>query len=158
MDHGGSIYIDLSWGRWGPMTESMSSMTHSVTFSHHRSSQSHEFPTSMALWARITKSTDWSTGPLAHPFAHSLAPLTRSLAPHYSLFSRAPLRSLTSLTTSLVGKWMIGWLSNLFFFLFWPIMHDPIASGWESRDHTFHEGWSGCEAQNETDYRKWSLS
>ena len=33
-----------------------------------------------ALWARITKNTDWNTGPLARPFACSLAPLTRSLA------------------------------------------------------------------------------
>ena len=30
-----------------------------------------------ALWARITKNTDWSTRPLARPFARSLAPLTR---------------------------------------------------------------------------------
>ena len=36
----------------------------------------------------------WSTGPLARPFARSLAPLTRSLAPHYLLCLRAPLRSL----------------------------------------------------------------
>ena len=35
-----------------------------------------------------------SSGPLARPFARSLAPLTRSLAPHYSLRSRASLRSL----------------------------------------------------------------
>ena len=33
-----------------------------------------------ALWAGITKNTDWSTGTFAYPFAHSLAPLTRSLA------------------------------------------------------------------------------
>ena len=47
-----------------------------------------------ALWARSTKNPDVSAGPLARPFARSLAPLTRSLAPHYSLRSRAPLRSL----------------------------------------------------------------
>ena len=46
------------------------------------------------LWARITKNTDWSTGPLARPFPCSRAPLTRLLTPHYSLCSRAPLRSL----------------------------------------------------------------
>ena len=45
------------------------------------------------LWARISKNTDWSTGSLACPYACSLAPLTRSLTPHYSLRSRAPLRS-----------------------------------------------------------------
>ena len=30
-----------------------------------------------ALWSKIEKNTDVSTGPLARPFAHSLAPLTR---------------------------------------------------------------------------------
>ena len=49
---------------------------------------------SLALWARSTKNSDCSTGPLAPPFAHSLAPLTSLLAPHYSLRSRASLRSL----------------------------------------------------------------
>ena len=39
--------------------------------------------------ARIIKNPDCSTGPLARPFARSLAPLTRSLAPHYSFRSRA---------------------------------------------------------------------
>ena len=52
--------------------------------------------------------TDWSSGPLARPFARSLALLTHSLAPVYWLCSRAPLRSLahslTSLTPELVGQ------------------------------------------------------
>ena len=48
----------------------------------------------VSMWARITKNTDWSTGPLARPFARSLTPLTRTFAPHYSLCLRAPLRSL----------------------------------------------------------------
>ena len=43
--------------------------------------------TTPALWSRKAKNTDCSTGPLAHPF-------TRSLAPHYSLRSRALLHSL----------------------------------------------------------------
>ena len=43
---------------------------------------------------RGSESRRSSTGPLARPFARSLAPLTRSLAPHYSLRLRAPLRSL----------------------------------------------------------------
>ena len=46
------------------------------------------------LWARSTKNPDKSIGPLARPFAHSLALLTCSLAPHYSLHLRALLRSL----------------------------------------------------------------
>ena len=47
-----------------------------------------------ALWARINKNPDVSTGPLARPFARPLAPLTRLLDPHNSLYSRAPLCSL----------------------------------------------------------------
>ena len=69
-----------------------------------------------SLWARIVKNPDCSTGPLARLFTHSLAPLTWLFALHYSLRSRAPLRSLTSLTPSLVRQWMIRWLSILCFF------------------------------------------
>ena len=47
-----------------------------------------------ALWSGTNKNRDVSTGPLARPFARSLAPLTRSLAPDCSLRSRPPLRSL----------------------------------------------------------------
>ena len=50
-----------------------------------------------ALWSKTAKNTDCSTGPLARPFARSLAPLTRSLAPDCSLRSRPPLRSLARL-------------------------------------------------------------
>ena len=67
-----------------------------------------------ALWARTGKNTDWSTGPLVRSLARSLAPLTHSLAPHYSLHSRAPLCSLAcllahfahSLTRGKVHDWM----------------------------------------------------
>ena len=72
-----------------------------------------------ALWARITKNTDWSTGPLARPFTCSLAPLTRSLAPltrslaplthllapHYSFCSCAPLRSLARSLAHFPHSW-----------------------------------------------------
>ena len=63
----------------------------------------------VALWSGTNKNRDVNTRPLACPFAHSLAPLTRWLAPDCSLCSRPPLRSLilrslTSLTPSLVGK------------------------------------------------------
>ena len=89
---------------------------------------------SSALWARITMNTDWSTGPLARPFAHSLAPLTRLLAPHYSLRSRAPFVLLiTSLTPLLVGKWIIRWL---FFCVFSIMDHSALSSslgGWWKR-------------------------
>ena len=51
----------------------------------------------------------WSTGPFTRPLAHSLAPLTHSLALHCSLRSRAPLRSVVrslahTLAIELMGK------------------------------------------------------
>ena len=48
----------------------------------------------ISLWSITAKNTDCSAGPLACPFARSLAPLTRLLAPDCSLRSRPPLRSL----------------------------------------------------------------
>ena len=67
-----------------------------------------------ALWSMTTKNSDCSTGPLARPFARSLAPLTRSLAPDCSLRSRPPLRSPVrslahfahSLARGTVNDWM----------------------------------------------------
>ena len=38
-----------------------------------------------ALWSITAKNTQCSTGPLTRPFARLLGPLTRWLAPHYSL-------------------------------------------------------------------------
>ena len=72
---------------------------------------------SSALWSKT----------LARPFPHSLTPLTRLLALDCSPHSRPPLRSLVrslahfahSLTPSLVGQWMIGWLCNKC--MFFPI-------------------------------------
>ena len=55
-----------------------------------------------SLWAKSTKTPDFSTGPLARPFAHSLALLTRSLAPPCLL--RSLVRSLAHFPPSLVGK------------------------------------------------------
>ena len=51
-------------------------------------------PPPIALWSGTNKNRDVSTGPLARSFAHSIEPLTRSLAPDCSLCSRPPLRSL----------------------------------------------------------------
>ena len=67
------------------------------------------------LWSKTAKNIDCSTGPLARPFARSLAPLTRSLAPDCSLRSRPPLRSLVrslahfthSLARGTVNDWMV---------------------------------------------------
>ena len=47
-----------------------------------------------APWSGSTKNRNVSTGPLARAFARLLAPLTRLLAPPYSLCLRTPLRSL----------------------------------------------------------------
>ena len=46
------------------------------------------------LWSITVKNKNCSTGPLARPFARSLVPLTRLLAPDCSLYSRPPLHSL----------------------------------------------------------------
>ena len=50
-----------------------------------------------ALWSRTAKNSDCSIGPLAGPFARSLAPLTHLPAPDCSLCSRPPLPSLVRL-------------------------------------------------------------
>ena len=71
-----------------------------------------------SLWSITVKNTDWSTGPLARPFARSLAPLTHSLAPDCS---RPPLRSLTrSLAHSLACGTMNDWMAilSVFFSIF----------------------------------------
>ena len=65
-----------------------------------------------ALWSKIEKNTDVSTGPFARPFARSLVHSQRSLLPllQTARFARALrcahsfARSLTSLTPSLVGQ------------------------------------------------------
>ena len=59
-----------------------------------------------ALWARLTKNPDCSTGPLARPFARSLAPLT-------------------SFTSSFVGKCKIRCLKMTWFC--------PIVRRWQRR-------------------------
>ena len=76
------------------------------------------------LWLITAKNTDLSTGPLASPFARSLAPLTRSLAPDCSLRSRPPLRSLIrslshfahSLACGTMNDWMA--ILSVFFSIF----------------------------------------
>ena len=58
---------------------------------------------SIPLWFRTTMIRDVSTGPLAHPFARSLAPLSHLLAPHCSLRSFVHLLA-HSLTPKLMGE------------------------------------------------------
>ena len=53
-----------------------------------------------ALWARTTKNTDWSTGPLARPFAHT----AHSFACSALLALLACSTALTLLTPLLVGE------------------------------------------------------
>ena len=71
-----------------------------------------------ALWARTTKNTDWCTGPLACPFARSLAPLTHLLALHYSLRSLVRLLAhfAHSLTRGTVNYWLA--ILSVFFSIF----------------------------------------
>ena len=79
---------------------------------------------SIALWSGTNKNEDVSTGPLARPFARSLAPLTHSLAPDCSLRSRPPLRSFArslahfahSLACGTVNDWMA--ILSVFFSFF----------------------------------------
>ena len=60
----------------------------------------------LALWSGTNMNRDVSTGPLARPFAHSFALVTRSLAPDCSLRSLPLLRSLVrSFVTSLTPSW-----------------------------------------------------
>ena len=76
-----------------------------------------------ARWSGTNKNRDVSTGPLARPFARSLAPLTRSLAPDCSLRSRPPLRSLVRslahFTHSLARGTVIDWMAILS--VFFPV-------------------------------------
>ena len=61
---------------------------------------------SHTLWSKTTENLDGSTGPLAHPFARSLALLTHSLAPHCSLCSCATLCSFVHFPAhSLPSSW-----------------------------------------------------
>ena len=75
-------------------------------------------------WARIIKNPDESTGPLARPFARSLLPLTRLLAPDCSLCSRPPLRSLVCLLAHFANSQARGtvndWMTilSVFFSIF----------------------------------------
>ena len=61
-----------------------------------------------SLWAKSTKTPDFSTGPLARPFARSLAPLTRTAHSHRSL-----AHFTHSLARGTVNEWMI--IYSLFF-------------------------------------------
>ena len=77
-----------------------------------------------------------STGPLAHPFACSLAPLTHLFAPHCLLCSCVPLRpfdcslTLPLPTPELMEKWMIGWLQIR---LFWTIVGSLFLPGYDNK-------------------------
>ena len=66
----------------------------------------------MALWSGTNKNRDVSTGPLAPPFARSLAPLSRLLAHSLAHFAH-------SFADGKVNDWMTFFL---YFFLFWTIV------------------------------------
>ena len=83
---------------------------------------------SCPLWSGTNKNRDVSTGPLARPFARSLAPLTRSLAPDCSLRLRPLPRSLVrSLVRSLPRSWGSDWLDCYFVCIFFIFDHSGIA-------------------------------
>ena len=84
---------------------------------------------------------------LGHSLVRSLAPLTHSLTPDYSLCSRPPLRSLVrslahfahSLARGKVDDWMA--IYSVFFFLIWPLV------GW--RRHVPMTGNPGAIVEGE---------
>ena len=85
--------------------------------------KSEPFQSSHALWARITKNTDWRTGPLARPLACSLAhSLVRLLYPARSACALCCAhsfnRSLNLLTRETMNEQMT--IYSLFFFYFGP--------------------------------------
>ena len=65
---------------------------------------------SVVLWFKTAINRDVSTGPLARPFARSLAPLTHSLT-----------FSLHTLLRSWEKEWLDGYFFRVFF-LFWTIV------------------------------------
>ena len=86
-----------------------------------------------ALWARTAKNTDWSTWPLARPFACLLVRLHRSLVCllHPARFARAlrshtPLRSIVRslphfahfLTRGTLGQWQMAIYPEFFSILY----------------------------------------
>ena len=87
--------------------------THTHTHTHTQQRNQHQqhannsvtIKKSSTLWSITAKNTDWSTGPLARPFARSLTLLTRSLA-----------RSLCSLPRSWDSKWLDGYFVCVFFY------------------------------------------
>ena len=86
---------------------------------------------SVALWSITAKNTDCSTGQLARPFARSLSPLTRSLAPDCSLGSRPPLRSfivrsLSHFALSLPRSWERELLDGYFVCVFFSIFDHSV--------------------------------
>ena len=76
----------------------------------------------VALWSRITRNTDWSTGPLARPFVYLRRSLICLLCLACFTHTLCYAHSLTLLTPSLMGNWLLGWLFFLCFSLFWTIV------------------------------------
>ena len=78
------------------------------------------------FWAKITKNRECSTGSVTQWVTRlsicSFACTAHSFACSALLASLVRSAALTSLTPSLVGKWMIRWLFFQCFFLFWTIV------------------------------------
>ena len=91
-----------------------------------------------------------STGSLARPFAHLLAPLTRSLAPNFSLRSRAPLRSFIRLFAHFTHSFACGTVNDdmaIYFVRFFILGHSAKEAEKEViSDFYSFEGVTGGEA------------
>ena len=102
----GNLKFEL--GFWGiPQQVSREQLSENLHYN-----LSHWLSSAFTQWFRTSWNRDSSIGPLAHPLAHSLAPLTRLLAPHCSLCSSAPHHSFVrsrahSLAPELMGQWWI---------------------------------------------------
>ena len=80
-----------------------------------------------AQWFRSAKNQNVSTGPLACPFARSLAPLTHSLAPPCLLRSRIPLRSFVCSLAHFIHSQARGKVYNLMSQYHLVLTHSEVA-------------------------------
>ena len=92
--------------QWDENLNNTTHLSHSFLSENKRRCTQKKCHSTDALWSGTSKNRDVSTGPLAHPFARSLALLTHSLAPHCSLCWCATLCSFVHFPAhSLPSSW-----------------------------------------------------